>query len=59
MYGERRSAYIFWCGGLKERDNLVDLGIDGRIILKGIFKKWDGARTGLFWLRIGACGRLL
>jgi hypothetical protein len=49
----------FWCGDLKERDHLEDLGIDGRVILKGIFKKWDGARTGLIWLRIGTGGRLL
>jgi hypothetical protein len=32
----------FWWGDLKERDNLEELGVDERIILKWIFKKWDG-----------------
>jgi hypothetical protein len=29
----------FWWGNLKERDHLEDLRVDGRIILKQIFKK--------------------
>jgi hypothetical protein len=37
----------FWWGDPRERDHLEDLGIDGKIIIKLIFKKWDGARTGL------------
>jgi len=38
----------FWCGGLRERDDLEDPGIDGRIILRWIFRKWDvGVWTGL------------
>jgi hypothetical protein len=32
----------FWCGNLRERDHLEDPGIVGRIILRWIFRKWDG-----------------
>jgi len=32
----------FWQGNLKERDNWEDPGLDGRIILRWIFKKWNG-----------------
>jgi hypothetical protein len=51
---------LFWWGDLTERDHLEDLGVDERVILRWIFKKWDGeARTGLIWLRIGRGGRCL
>jgi hypothetical protein len=50
----------FWWGDLREGDHLKDPDVDGRIILKWIFKKWDGGVwTGLIWLRIGTGGGLL
>jgi hypothetical protein len=33
----------FWWGDLREGDHLGDPDVDGRIILKLIFKKWDGS----------------
>jgi hypothetical protein len=33
----------FWWGNLRERDHLEGQGVDGRIILKWIFKKWYGS----------------
>jgi len=32
----------FWWGNLIERGLLEDTSVDGRIILKCIFRKWDG-----------------
>jgi hypothetical protein len=37
----------FWWGNLRKRDRLEDLGVDGRIISKWIFTKWDG---GIVWI---------
>ena len=40
-----------------ERDHLGDPGVDGRIILRWIFRKWNvGVWTGSSWLRIGTGG---
>jgi hypothetical protein len=46
----------FWWGNLRERDYLGGPGIDGRIILRWIFRKRDGVWTGSSWLRIGTDG---
>jgi hypothetical protein len=47
----------FWWGDLSERERFEGMGVDVRIILKWIFKKWNGeAWIGLFWLRIGTDG---
>jgi len=47
----------FWWGNVKERNLMGDLGVDGRIILRWIFRKWDvGIWTGSSWLRIRKSG---
>jgi hypothetical protein len=47
----------FWWGNLEKRGHWGDPGVDGRIILKWIFKKWDGmGMTGSSWIRIGRSG---
>jgi hypothetical protein len=42
MCEEEKACTAFWCGNLKERNHLEDLGVDGRIILKYIFREWVG-----------------
>jgi hypothetical protein len=39
----------FWFGDLRERNHLEYFGVDGRIILKRIFWKWNGD-GGVHWI---------
>ena len=44
--GEGEVSTGFWWGNLRERDHLGDPAIDGRIILRWIFRKWDVDQAG-------------
>jgi hypothetical protein len=53
----REGRGVYRLGNLKERGHLRDPGIDGKIILRWIFKLWDvGVWAGSSWLRIGTGG---
>jgi hypothetical protein len=39
-YGGGKAFTGFWCGNLRERDHLGNPGLDWRIILRFIFRKW-------------------
>jgi hypothetical protein len=42
---------------LRERDNFKNPDLNGRIIFKCIFRKWNvGTWTGSMWLRTGTVG---
>jgi hypothetical protein len=47
--GKREVDTGFWWGDMREGDHLGDPGIDGRIILKWVLKKWDG---GMDWIEL-------
>jgi hypothetical protein len=58
--GEGIGLYRCWWGNLRVRDHWRDPGVDGRIILRWILRKWDvEIWTGLGWVRIETVGGLL
>ena len=57
---ERRGVYKVLVGKAEAKNHLGDPGVDGRIILRWIFRKCNvGVWTGSSWLRIGRSGRHL
>jgi hypothetical protein len=55
--GRGEACTGFWWRNLRERDHWGDSGVDGRIILRQMFRKWDvRVWTGLSWLRIETDG---
>jgi hypothetical protein len=49
-WGKGEACIGFWWGNLWERDHRVDTGVDGRIMLRWILKKWEGEGTD--WIRL-------
>jgi len=55
--GEERGYIGSWLGNRREGDHWGDLGVDGRIKLERIFRRWDVCIwTGLGWPKIETGG---
>jgi hypothetical protein len=57
VWGRREWCTGWWWGNLRERGHWGDPGVDGRIIVRWIFRKLEGVvGTEWSWLRIGTGG---
>ena len=57
VYRKGEMCTEFWWGNLREREHWGDHDVDGRIILRLIFRKWEGVvENGWSWPRIGTDG---
>jgi len=57
LMGKRRGVYRILVGKPEGKRPLGRARLDGRILLRWIFRKWDvGVWTGSSWLRIGTGG---
>jgi len=56
VWGRGEMCTGFWWGNLRERGHWGDLDVDGRLILRWNFGKWEGVEIGWSWLRIGTGG---
>jgi len=54
---QKRGVYRVWAGKPEGKRPLGRPGVDGKIILRWIFRKWDvGVWTGSSWHRLGTGG---
>jgi hypothetical protein len=57
VWGRGEVCTVCWWGGLREGDHWGDPDVDGSIILRGNFRKWEGVvGTGWSGLSIGTGG---
>ena len=54
--GEGRGVHRVLVGKPEGKYHWGDPDVDGRIILRWIFRKWEGVENGWSWLRIGKDG---
>jgi hypothetical protein len=57
---ETRNSFMVLRRGCEGKSCLEDVGADGRIEIKRIFKNWDeSVKDDFIWLRIGANNGML